>query len=82
MAKNAETEPAERGNNFPKKRPAGTVNLSFAELPDWLPPAEARAFLKLSRTSMYELIRSKAIPSRKFGRLIRIPKSALDPSAK
>lgn len=53
---------------------------SFDSLPDWLSPEEARKFLGLGRATVYELIRSQKLPSRKFGRQIRVPKDALAPS--
>lgn len=52
---------------------------SFDSLPDWLSPKEARIFLGIGRATVYELIRSRQLPSRKFGRLIRVPKNALAP---
>jgi excisionase family DNA binding protein len=48
------------------------------EFPDWLTIDEARAVLNIGRSSIYELVRSGTIPSRRFGRLIRIPRKALD----
>jgi excisionase family DNA binding protein len=47
------------------------------DLPDWLSIDEARAVLNIGRSSIYELVRSGGVPSRKFGRLIRIPREAL-----
>lgn len=52
---------------------------SFDSLPDWLSPEEARQFLGIGRATVYELIRSHQLPSRKFGRQIRVPKAALAP---
>lgn len=52
---------------------------SFDRLPDWVSPEEVRVFLGLGRATVYELIRSHQLPSRKFGRQIRIPKDALAP---
>jgi len=52
---------------------------TFAELPDWLSPAEVCLYLNLGRSTVYELLRSGEIPSRKFGRLVRIPKTSLQP---
>ncbi|MEQ1792740.1 MAG: helix-turn-helix domain-containing protein [Nitrospira sp.] len=52
---------------------------SFDQLPDWLNPEEVRVFLGLGRSTVYELIRSQQLPSRRFGRRIRIPKVALAP---
>jgi excisionase family DNA binding protein len=42
-------------------------------------PEDARAFLQVSRNTFYDLVKSGAIPSIKYGRLIRIPKTALMP---
>lgn len=52
---------------------------NFEHLPDWLSPAEVSAYLKLGRSTVYELIRSEAIYARKFGRVLRVPKRALQP---
>ena len=57
-------------------------SLRFADLPDWVRPIDAVRFLTISRSAMYELLRCQAIPSRRFGRTIRIPKDALDPRVK
>jgi excisionase family DNA binding protein len=51
----------------------------FNSLPDWLTPQDARQYLRLSKSALYDKIRSGAIKSRKFGRLYRIPKEALRP---
>lgn len=51
--------------------------VTFDELPDWLSPAEVCAYLKLSRNTVYELIRTGEIASRKFGRMIRVHRSYL-----
>ena len=49
----------------------------YDDLPDLLTPADAQAFLQVSRNTMYDLLRTQAVPSIRFGRLIRIPKSSL-----
>ena len=49
----------------------------FEDLPELLSPEEARAFLGLGRTTIYEAIRTGTIASVRFGRLIRVPRSAL-----
>jgi excisionase family DNA binding protein len=49
-----------------------------ADLPEFLSPEEFRAYLGLSRSTVYDLLRRRAIPSRRFGKCIRIPKSALE----
>ena len=46
-------------------------------LPELLTPEEFRTVAGLGRATTYELIRSGQIPSVRFGRQIRIPKSAL-----
>ena len=46
-------------------------------LPEFLSPEEFRAYVGISRSTMYDLLRRDAIPHVKFGRCIRIPKSAL-----
>jgi excisionase family DNA binding protein len=51
----------------------------FINLPEWLTPAEVQAFLRLSRSSLYQRLRSGDIPSRKFGRQYRVAKAALKP---
>jgi excisionase family DNA binding protein len=54
----------------------------FDQLPDWVSPEEARSFLGVGRTTMYQLLNDDEIPSRTFGRQKRIPKEALRPAAK
>jgi len=49
----------------------------FDELPEFLSPEEFRAYVGISRTTIYDLLRRDAIPPVKFGRCIRIPKWAL-----
>jgi excisionase family DNA binding protein len=49
----------------------------LAELPEFLSPEEVSAYLQLGRNTVYELLRRNEISHRRFGRLIRIPKSAL-----
>ena len=49
----------------------------FDDLPEMVTVEEMRAFLRISRNAAYELVKSGAIRSAKFGRLIRIPKQAL-----
>lgn len=50
---------------------------TFEELPEYLTPAEVMDYLRLSRNTVYTLIQRGKLPSRKFGRTIRIPRSAL-----
>lgn len=62
------------------KQSESEVNPPFFEsLSDWLTPSEVRRYLRLSRSSTYDLLRSGAIPSRRFGRRLLVPKYALKP---
>jgi excisionase family DNA binding protein len=49
----------------------------YEDLPDLCTPEEGRAFLQIGRNTMYDLLKSGAIRSHKYGHLIRIPKAAL-----
>jgi excisionase family DNA binding protein len=49
----------------------------FEDLPDLMTPEQLQAFLQIGRSSTYELLKSGAIHSLKFGKLIRIPKASL-----
>jgi excisionase family DNA binding protein len=49
----------------------------YDDLPEMCTPEEVSAYLRIGRNSTYELLKSGAIPSIKYGRLIRIRKSAL-----
>jgi excisionase family DNA binding protein len=51
--------------------------IPYNELPEFLTPSEVRAYLNLSRNTVYELIRRNEIGHVRFGRTIRIPKAAL-----
>lgn len=53
----------------------------YEVLPDWMTVAEARRFLRLSRSTMYDRLRSGEIPARRFGRQYRIAKESLRPSS-
>ena len=57
-------------------KPAPSVP-TFDSLPDLCTPEEAGAFLRISRNTTYDLLKSGALPSIHFGRLIRIKKAAL-----
>jgi excisionase family DNA binding protein len=54
-----------------------TRSVTYDDLPEYLTPAEAQAYLSVSRTTIYELLRRSEIRHVRFGRLIRIPKTAL-----
>ena len=49
----------------------------YDDLPEYLTPEEFSEVIHVSRTTMYELLRRNEIPHRRFGRTIRIPKTAL-----
>jgi len=49
----------------------------LSDLPEFLTPDEFRAYVGIGRSTMYDLLRREEIPHVKFGRCIRIPKSAL-----
>jgi excisionase family DNA binding protein len=46
-------------------------------LPEYLTPAEAQGFLGVGRSKIYDLLNSGELEHRRFGRLIRIPRTAL-----
>ena len=48
------------------------------DLPEFLTPDEFRAYVGIGRSTMYDLLRREEIPFVRFGRCIRIPKTALD----
>ena len=54
-----------------------TRSTRLADLPEYLTPEELAAFLGLGLTSVYSLIKSGEINSRRFGRLYRIPRNVL-----
>ena len=47
------------------------------DLPDILTVQEAAKYLRLKRSTAYELVKQGVIPSVKLGRQIRVPKSRL-----
>jgi excisionase family DNA binding protein len=51
--------------------------LRYDELPEFLTPDEFRAYMNLGRNTVYDLLRRGEIPHVRFGRTIRIPKTAL-----
>ena len=54
-----------------------TRHTPLEDLPEFLTPEEFRAYVSIGRGTMYELLRRAEIPHKRFGRLIRIPKTAL-----
>ena len=51
--------------------------LSYAELPDLLTPDEARAYLRVGRSTIYEMLRENKLPHLRCGVQYRIPKQGL-----
>lgn len=51
--------------------------LEYDQLPDWITVEELARYLRIGLSCAYELVRSGEIPSRRFGRLIRINRSSL-----
>ena len=49
----------------------------FTDLPELLTPMEVRAFLGLSRNTIYRMIESGELPSRRFRQRLFVPKAAL-----
>ena len=54
-----------------------TRGTKWEMLPDYLTPEEARAYLNLGRTTLYDLVRRGEIPAVRFGKVLRIPREAL-----
>ena len=54
--------------------------LTFDQLDDWVKPSIAWRYLGVSRSNLYEMIRSHALPAKRWGkRSVRIPNDALTP---
>jgi len=71
-------------NNSETDRPrANAMNTNdshgqpFDDLPEFLSPEEFWRFLRIGRSTVYDLLRRNEIPHVRFGRVIRIPKSAI-----
>ncbi len=54
-----------------------TRSTPYDDLPEFLTPDEFRAYIGIGRSTMYDLLRREDVPHVKFGRCIRIPKTAL-----
>jgi excisionase family DNA binding protein len=57
--------------------PARSTTQRYEDLPQLLTPEEFGGLIRVSRNTMYELLRRGDVPYVRFGRLIRIPKAAL-----
>lgn len=49
----------------------------WEDLPDWLSPEEARRYLGIGRSTIYDALAKGQMAHRRFGRRILIPRSAL-----
>lgn len=59
-------------------QPTGILRSQPVEsLPEFLTPEEFRAYVGISRSTMYDLLRRDEIQHVRFGRCIRIPKAVL-----
>jgi excisionase family DNA binding protein len=54
-------------------------NIDVEPNEEWLKTEEARRILRLGRNRFYECIADGSIPSRRFGRAIRVHRSAVIP---
>ena len=54
-----------------------TRDTKWEMLPDYLTPEEARAYLNLGRTTLYDLVKRGKLPAVRFGKVLRIPREAL-----
>jgi excisionase family DNA binding protein len=54
-----------------------TRETKWEMLPDYLTPEEARAYLNLGRSALYDLVRKGELPAVRFGKALRIPREAL-----
>jgi excisionase family DNA binding protein len=61
-------------------QPAINRRTALHELPEFLSPEEFGAYMDLGRSTVYSLLRGGKIPHRRFGRNIRIPKTAVLPT--
>jgi excisionase family DNA binding protein len=55
-----------------------TPETRFEDLPDFLRVEEVCAYLRLGRSTVYELLRRKELRHVRFGRVIRVPRTALE----
>lgn len=49
----------------------------FEDLPEYLTPEDVAAYLGIGRSATYEAIRRGDLPHLRIGRLLRIPRAAL-----
>jgi len=51
--------------------------IRYEDLPEWVEVHDVQSYLSLGRSTIYGLIKRGDLPSKRFGRCIRIPKEAL-----
>jgi excisionase family DNA binding protein len=54
-----------------------TRKTKYEMLPDYLTPDEARSYLNLGRTTLYDLVKRGELAAVRFGKILRIPREAL-----
>jgi excisionase family DNA binding protein len=55
-----------------------TRRTRFEDLPDFLSVEEFRTYLGIGRSTAYDLLRQGTVPSVRFGRVIRVPRVAIE----
>jgi excisionase family DNA binding protein len=55
-----------------------TATTPYESLPEQLTVAEYIAYTRTSKWSAYDLIRRGELPAKRYGRVVRIPKSAVN----
>jgi excisionase family DNA binding protein len=70
-------EEDQRAAQAPIMPTATPASSAFEALPEYCTPQQVGAYLQLGRNTTYDLIKRGVVPSRRFGKLIRVPKSAL-----
>ena len=55
-----------------------TRRTRFEDLPDFLSVEEFRTYLGIGRSTAYDLLRQGKVPCLRFGRVIRVPRGALE----
>ena len=65
--------------HVPKNSPSSAPQIPDAsELPEFLTVSEVGRIMRLGRSKAYDCVRQGEVPSVRFGRIIRIPRTALE----
>jgi excisionase family DNA binding protein len=62
--------------------PAITPNTPYDDLPELMKPREVAAYRRSTEWSVYDQVRRGILPVVRFGRMIRIPKTAVNSPVK